>query len=156
MSVQSRQVQVSQGDGTGSRSRPRDFLGRREHGSAGVRQGSSLLLLGLFGVGQVRGGQVENFSLQDYRGKRHELADYADRQVVVIAVLGVECPLAKLYAPRLAKLEAEYRDRGVGFLAIDANVQDSITEIAAYASRHGIEFPILKDTGNKVADALEG
>ncbi|MCH5372979.1 MAG: redoxin domain-containing protein, partial [Planctomycetes bacterium] len=68
--------------------------------------------------------------------------------------LGTECPLAKLYGPRLARLCSEYESRGVGFLGVMANSQDSVTEIAAYARRHEIPFPLLKDVGNKLADQM--
>lgn len=100
------------------------------------------------------GRQVQDFSLRDYRGKLHGLADYADRPLVVIAVLGTECPLARLYGPRLGELAKGYADRGVVFLGLNANRQDSVSEVAAYARQHGIPFPILKDPGNVVADRL--
>lgn len=100
------------------------------------------------------GRQVENFELQDFRGTHHALSDYQDHKLVVLAFLGTECPLAKLYGPRLATLAQEYEPQGVQFLGINANVQDSLTEIAAYARRHAIEFPILKDTANRLADSL--
>ena len=32
-----------------------------------------------------------------------------------LVFFGTECPLAKLYAPRLAELAAKYEPRGVGF-----------------------------------------
>ena len=100
------------------------------------------------------GRQVENFSLRDYRGKVHELKDFAESQLVVIAFVGCECPLAKLYAPRLAQLADEFGPRGAAFLAIDANSQDSLAELAAYAQTHKISFPVLKDAGNAVADQM--
>jgi peroxiredoxin len=100
------------------------------------------------------GRKVEDFKLQDFRGQEHSLADYGDRKLVVLAFLGTECPLAMLYGPRLAKLAEEFHPRGVTFLGINANVQDSITEIAAYARVHGIEFPLLKDVANRVADSV--
>src|SRR5207247_1918169 len=43
---------------------------------------------------------------------------------------------------------------GVAFVAIDANQQDSLTELAHFARTHKLEFPVLKDAGNKVADLL--
>lgn len=98
------------------------------------------------------GRAIENFELKDFRGKNHKLTDYAQSKVIVIAFLGTECPLAKLYTVRLNELAAKYQEQGVQFLGIDANRQDSITEIAAYARQHNIKFPILKDAGNKVAD----
>ena len=98
--------------------------------------------------------RVEEFQLKDFRGTEHALADYRDSKLVVLAFLGTECPLAKLYGARLAELAKEYEPRGVQFLGVNANVQDSITEIAAYARVHEIEFPILKDVANQLADAV--
>src|SRR5262245_7469659 len=100
------------------------------------------------------GRTVEPFTLKDYRGKEHALADFKDSKLLVVAFVGVECPLAKLYGPKLAKLSGEFAAKGVAFLAIDANSQDGVTEIAAYARNAGIEFPVLKDLGNKVADQI--
>jgi peroxiredoxin len=100
------------------------------------------------------GRQVDDFKLRDYRGNERALSDFRDSQAVVLVFLGTECPLAKLYATRVAKLAAEYGPRGVAVLGINANVQDSITEIAAYARQHDVHFPILKDTANRLADSL--
>lgn len=96
--------------------------------------------------------QAPDFTLPDAEGKPHALADLASAKFVVVAFLGTECPLAKLYGPRLEHLAAEYAERGVRVIAIDANVQDTPEEIAIYAREHGLTFPILKDAGNVVAD----
>ena len=105
-------------------------------------------------VGFVRaaGTPVAGFTLEDVRGKQHSLDDLAGEQLVVIAFLGTECPLAKLYSPRLARLHQAYGPRGVAFVAINSNGHDSLAEIAASARAHGLEFPVLKDPGNQVAD----
>ncbi len=98
------------------------------------------------------GRQIENFELDDYLGTRHALANLADKKAVVVVFLGVECPLAKLYGTRLADLAAEFDEQGVAFLGIDSNRHDSLAELAHYARTHTIEFPLLKDAGNSVAD----
>ena len=98
------------------------------------------------------GREIKNFRLQDFRGKHHSLADYDRHELLVVAFLGTECPLVKLYGPRLAAMAREYESQGVGFLGVNANSQDSITEIANYARRHEVDFPLLKDVGNQVAD----
>ena len=98
------------------------------------------------------GGKVENFTLKDFRGQPHALADFQDKKAVVVVFLGAECPLAKLYGPRLQQLATEFAPQGIAFLGIDSNRQDSITELDAYAHIHGVSFPILKDVGNAVAD----
>jgi mono/diheme cytochrome c family protein len=51
-------------------------------------------------------------------------------------------------------LSERFADRGVAFIGINANQQDSITELAAYAKTHDIKFPLLKDVGDRVADQL--
>ncbi len=100
------------------------------------------------------GKKVEDFTARDFRGKSTSLADFVDAKVVVLAFVGTECPLAKQYGLPLAKLAAEYKDRGVVFIAIDSNQQDSVTDLAHYANEHKIEFPVLKDAGNVIADQL--
>ncbi len=97
------------------------------------------------------GKQVTDFTLKSHFGKEYALHDFADRELVVVAFVGAECPLAKLYGTRLGDMAKRYGSQ-VAFVGVDSNQQDSIQEIAAYAQRHGIEFPILKDPGNAVAD----
>lgn len=98
------------------------------------------------------GRKIEAFQLTDYLGASRSLSDWQDKQAVVVVFLGTECPLAKLYAPRLVEIADAYADRGVAVVGINANRQDSLAEIAHYARTHKIEFPILKDAGNVVAD----
>ncbi|MEX0679472.1 MAG: redoxin domain-containing protein [Pirellulales bacterium] len=98
------------------------------------------------------GRQIADFTLKDFRGQPHALADFQDKKLLVVAFLGTECPLAKLYGPRMQELCEEFASRGVAFLGINSNRQDAITEVAAHARTHGIAFPILKDLSNVVAD----
>ncbi|MFN0198178.1 MAG: redoxin domain-containing protein [Planctomycetaceae bacterium] len=100
------------------------------------------------------GQTVGNFTLEDFRGKEVSLNDFADRDVIVIAFIGTECPLAKLYTTRLVQLHAEYNSQSIAFLAIDSNRQDSLAELAAHARNFAVEFPLLKDAGNNVADQI--
>ncbi len=97
--------------------------------------------------------RVENFSLPDFHGQLHTLADYPDR-VIVLAFLGTECPLAKLYALRLVELADEFSSQGVVFLGIDSNLQDSLTDLGIFARAHQVTFPLLKDNNNVLADRL--
>lgn len=98
------------------------------------------------------GTTIADFSLQDYRGKRVSLHDFKDQKGVVVAFLGCDCPLAKLYAPKLQALAKDFAHRGVAVVGINSNVQDSTTKLGAFARVHGVEFPLLKDPGNVVAD----
>ena len=48
----------------------------------------------------------------------------------------------------------DYEGKGVQFLGIDANQQDGVSQIARFAKDAGVEFPILKDVNNVLADQL--
>jgi peroxiredoxin len=113
----------------------------------------------LFGLGGARraladDAPIADFKLRDFHGKEHALADFARSKLVVAAFIGADCPLANRYADRLADLSLEYEKRGVAFLAIDSNQQDSLAQLAHLAKIHRIQFPLLKDPGNVIADRL--
>lgn len=72
----------------------------------------------------------------------------------VICFLGTECPLARLYAPRLAELAAEFEPQGVRFIGIDSNRHDSLDEVRQFIAEHKLPFPVAKDYDNAVADRL--
>src|SRR5262249_4687977 len=95
-----------------------------------------------------------DFKLRDYRGAERSLADFADKKLVVVTFIGSECPVAKLYGPRLAALAKEFEPKGVAFIGINANQQDSVTAINHFARLHDISFPILKDVANVLADQM--
>ncbi len=98
---------------------------------------------------------IQGFQLPDFRGKDHSLSDFAESEAVVVAFWGTECPLAKLYAPRLSQLHESYGQRGVAFLAVFSNQQDSLEELGHFARKYEIDFPVLKDLGNVVADQFK-
>ncbi len=97
------------------------------------------------------GRKISAFTLKNQFGKNYSLRDLK-QDVVVVVFLGTECPMAKLYAPKLAALQKEFKPSRVAFMGIDSNQQDSLQEIEAYAERHDIEFPMLRDVRNQVAD----
>lgn len=97
--------------------------------------------------------KVTAFSLKDPRTQRTiTLEALRKNKVIVVVFLGTECPLNNLYVPVLAKLHKEFSERGVAFVGINSNEQDTPTEVAQHAQRNEVPFPIVKDPGNKVAD----
>jgi peroxiredoxin len=100
----------------------------------------------------VVGRPIADFRLPDSVGKEHALADLADHDLVVVAFLGTECPLAKLYAERLQAIANDYSERGVTVVAVMSNAQDSLAKIAAFVRQYKLTYPVLKDRRNEVAD----
>ena len=111
-----------------------------------------ILFAALGQAAPVEPRHVDGFRLQDYRGGSHALDDVRDRKLVVLAFLGVDCPLANQYAPRLAELARAFEAKGVAFFGIDANQQDGPTAMGRFANANHLPFPFLKDVGNELAD----
>ncbi len=99
-------------------------------------------------------GQLDSIRLTDIYGKGHRLADLRGDTFTVVTFLGTECPLARLYAPRLSRLANEFEARGVRFVGVNSNCQDNLTEIGSYARRYGMTTPMFKDVGHHLADRL--
>jgi peroxiredoxin len=82
----------------------------------------------------------------------HAFAPAGDERFLVVVFLGVECPLAKLYAGRLNELAERFGPSGVGFVAVDSNEQDSPADMAEFARTHSMRFPFVKDRSFQIAD----
>lgn len=95
---------------------------------------------------------VPGFQLTDPAGIVTEVAAQSKKQLTVVCFLGTECPLARQYGPRLSKLADEFSKRNVRFIGVNSNSQDSPKEVAQYSKEYAISFPVLKDSGNKIAD----
>jgi peroxiredoxin len=100
------------------------------------------------GIGQ----QVANFTLNDSTGDPVPLYRFRGKCAVVLAFLGTDCPVSNVYVPRLVEFNKRYKDKGVVFLGVNANAHETVEQIAAHAKEYGIDFPVLKDPVNLVAD----
>jgi peroxiredoxin len=102
------------------------------------------------------GKKVAGFTLTDPRDRRQvSLGDFKDRKAVVVIFAGTECPISNAYLPRLAELSLEYGPRGVQFLAVNGNAQDTPERMVAHDRLHPLPFPLLKDAGNHLADLFD-
>jgi peroxiredoxin len=112
---------------------------------------SALLAATADGSGAV-GQRIDGFTLKDSLGTAHSLSDWKDQKAVAVVFLGTECPLAKQYGSKLAELSRRFKSKGVEFVGVDSNQQDSLAAITHFARVNQIDFPILKDPTNRVAD----
>ena len=97
---------------------------------------------------------IPEFTLTDNLGNTHSLDKYQDKQFLVFYVQGNGCPIARIALPNLREVRSEFEDRGIEFLAFNSNIQDSPAAIRKEAEEFGIDFPIMKDEGQKLAKAL--
>ena len=104
-------------------------------------------------VGAVAiGEKLQPFKLNDATGKTVDLGSLQGKKAVVLMFIATQCPVSNAYNERMARLSREYAAKGVAFVGINSNRQESVEEIAGHAAQHGFGFPVLKDVGNVQAD----
>ena len=96
--------------------------------------------------------KIENFSLPDVSGKKHSLSDYKDSKAIVVMFIATECPVSNAYNKRMAKLYNKYKEKNIAFVGINSNKQESVNDIKNHSEKNELNFTILKDDKNKIAD----
>lgn len=105
------------------------------------------------------GAQVPDFKLPGIDGKTWTLADFKDAKALVLIFTCNHCPDAVAARERTRALHADYKDRGVAIVAINANnpiglrpdelgyspYGDSFEEMKPFAEEAGWTFPYLYD-----------
>lgn len=94
-----------------------------------------------------------SFETRSITGDELRLQDHHG-QLTVVAFLGTECPLARIYGPRLQTLSESYRDR-VRFIGVVSNRQDSMSDVQKYVRSGSIRFPFVHDVDNVIADQFD-
>jgi peroxiredoxin len=98
--------------------------------------------------------KVDNFSLEDYNGTKHALKDYSSSKAIVLMFIATQCPVSNAYNERMVNLYKDYTSKGITFIGINSNKQETVEEMKGHAKEHGFSFPILKDKDNVIADKL--
>ena len=99
--------------------------------------------------------KVENFTLNDYNGKKFELADFKDSKAIVLMFISTQCPVSNAYNERMASLYNDYKGKKIAVVGINSNKAEAPDEIKEHAQEHNFGFTILKDVNNVIADKLE-
>jgi peroxiredoxin len=105
------------------------------------------------------GADAPDFRLPGVDGKTYTLDDFRDAKVLAIIFTCNHCPTAQAYEARIARLHADYKDRGVAVVAISPNdpkavrldelgytdLGDSFEDMKVRARDHKFEYPYLYD-----------
>lgn len=93
------------------------------------------------------GDQAPDFILSDMDGNKHTLSDYRG-QGVLLNFWGTWCKPCEREMPYMNNQYKVYKDQGVEILAV--NVGEPEFVINTFVQKHGLDFPILKDTNKEV------
>ena len=100
------------------------------------------------------GTLVPDLAFTDVDGRAGRLSDFRGR-ALVIAVRDVGCPVSMRTSPELARIEDEFRPRGVAFLFLNLSAHNTSEEIRDDAAVHGFDSPNVHDVEQTIGTALE-
>jgi peroxiredoxin len=61
-------------------------------------------------------------------------------------------PVSNAYNERMEALAKEYMPKGVRFIGVTSNKQESMAEVAQHSEKNGFDFTVVKDPNNVIAD----
>ncbi len=100
------------------------------------------------------GRQIDHLVFQSIDGDTNDLEVRADQRVIVLAWTGLDCPMSRVYLPRLRRLAADFEGDGVQFFLVNSNSQDSLRAIHEHARQQELGFPTVRDRGAALAHQL--
>ena len=112
------------------------------------------------------GAQAPDFRLEGVDGRWYSLKDFAKAKILVVVFTCNHCPTAQAYEERLKLLVDDYQGKGVAFVAISPNdensvrlnelgytdVSDSFAEMKIRAAHKKFDYPYLYE-GDKTGVA---
>ncbi len=103
------------------------------------------------------GTPAPEFSLQDTEGRTVTRSQF-EGQPLLVAFVCNHCPFVRHIHDKMVEVFAQYQDRGVGVVAVNANIhpdfpEDSPDKMREYARRYGYKFPYVADPSQEVAKA---
>jgi peroxiredoxin len=116
------------------------------------------------------GDAAPDFKLPGVDGQEYSLASFADAKLLLVVFTCNHCPTAQAYEERIARLHADYRDKGVALAAISPNdplavrldelgysdVGDSLEDMKLRAQEQKFAFPYLYDGETQAASLAYG
>jgi peroxiredoxin len=85
-------------------------------------------------------------------GKKHALADFADKPAVVVVFTCLSCPAAEDYEDKILAFAKKHAEK-VGVVAINVNTikEDRLDKMTARAKDKRYSYPFLYDASQKIA-----
>ncbi len=102
------------------------------------------------------GTKAIDFCLIGVDGKMHSLADYKDKDVLVIVIMCNHCPYVQAVDSRLVQLQEKFANLNVQFIGINPNddityPEDNFKNMVKRAKEKGYNFPYLRDDDQSIA-----
>lgn len=98
--------------------------------------------------------KVRDFGLIDHQGVQHQVTRLGFKEALVIISQSNSCADNVELLPRYKLLRTTWEPKGVKFLMLNASKNDDLKAIRTKASTYDIDFPIMHDDAQLVAETL--
>ena len=105
-----------------------------------------------FGAELLIGAKTPDFAVKTVDGLEIGSSSLRGGRVTVVGFVAARCPVSNAYNQRMIALHREFSPRGVAFVFVNSNSNESADEMRVYAKQAALEFPVYRDAGNRLAD----
>ncbi|WP_445174170.1 thioredoxin family protein [Microcoleus sp.] len=105
-------------------------------------------------------GYAPDFELPGIDEDVHHLSRYLERfRAIAVIFMCNHCPYVQLYLNRMKELQADFQDRDVTLIGINANdanqhPDDSFDKMKIFAANNQLNFPYIRDVAQDVAESF--
>ena len=105
-------------------------------------------------------GYAPDFELPGIDEDVHHLSRYLEKfRAIAVIFMCNDCPYVQLYLNRMKELQADFQDRDVTLIGINANdpnqqPDDSFEKMKLFAANNQLNFPYIRDVAQDVAESF--
>ncbi|MGQ9426778.1 redoxin domain-containing protein [Gilvimarinus sp. F26214L] len=99
--------------------------------------------------------KIRDFGLIDHQGDQHQITRLGYHSAVVIISQASSCPQNIEMLHKYKWLRTTWEPQGVKFLMLNSSAEDNLETIRKTASTYDIDFPIMHDASQLVAETLD-
>ncbi len=107
---------------------------------------------GTFAAELPIGAKAPDFQVTSLKGVVVGSRSLVGAKATVVGFVGALCPVSHAYNQRLMALYREFAGRGVAFVFMNANANETVDEMRVYAQKARLEFGVFRDVANQTAD----
>ncbi|MCB2205417.1 redoxin domain-containing protein [bacterium] len=102
----------------------------------------------------VFGSRMSDVALVDMDQRPVMLHDLAGRRLTTVIYCSYRCPCSDGYIDRLRDLRTAFEQRGVSFIAVNANADENVDGMQDYIERKDYPLPVYRDDMSAAADMM--
>lgn len=95
------------------------------------------------------------FNLRDAEGTVHSSSEMGSHRATVFIFLATDCPNSNSYAPEVARIYRDYKDKGVAFYSVYSDPAETAASVLKHDSEYTIPFSALLDPHQALARETE-